>query len=213
MKYQTSCFFLFLKFYFRSICEKCKRAGDYRCSIRCWWTCTYLSSSRYTCSKLFWEPHKLLMPWFFFKKRKFSLMSCLKFTLSDITSLLPGSLSGLQKIIFRPAENGLNCRLFMENFQLHISRCSSDIYIFNITYNFTTHTCISWPSGIRRQFGLGTHLVTRLPATFGSKIDETQWLLLGKLVMILVMIQSWPWCSPIANKEKNESSEKYNVFY
>ena len=37
-----------------------------------------------------------------FFEKKFCLMSGLKFTLSEATSLLPDGLSGLKKLIFRP---------------------------------------------------------------------------------------------------------------
>ena len=48
----------------------------------------------------------------FFFKKKYCLMSGLKFTVSDVTSFLPGNLSGLQKIISRPvymSKNVKNC--------------------------------------------------------------------------------------------------------
>ena len=46
------------------------------------------------------KSYKLLVSWFF-RKKKFCLMSGLKFNLSDVTSFIPDNLCGLKKIIFK----------------------------------------------------------------------------------------------------------------
>ena len=60
------------------------------------------------------------MSCFFFKKKKKKkncLMSCLKFTLSDVTSFLPYNLFGLKKSMFRP---GLKPR---NSHDVHVKTC------------------------------------------------------------------------------------------
>ena len=76
---------------------------NYWGSFGCWWTWTYLSLIFIKVQELqiVLRATQTLDVLIFFKK-KFCLMSGLKFTLSDVTSFLPDNLSELIEIIFKP---------------------------------------------------------------------------------------------------------------
>ena len=92
-----------------ALSEKREREGDQmlfkNCwgSFGCWWTWAYLSVIFIKVQELqiVLRDTQTLEVLIFFRK-KFCLMSDLKFTLSGVTSFLPDYLSELKKIIVRP---------------------------------------------------------------------------------------------------------------
>ena len=66
----------------------------------------------YSSSKLFKEPYKLLMSWFF---QKNCLMADLKFSLPDVTSFISNDLSRLLKKLYSGLESENSCFVHLRN--------------------------------------------------------------------------------------------------
>ena len=93
-----ACRFIF-EAYAKNVREKTTKCS-YWCSVGCWWTCWCLpefDAYQGAAAPSYFKSHTYSWCPYFFQKKVFP-MSGLKFTLIDVTSVLPDNLSGFKKL-------------------------------------------------------------------------------------------------------------------